>query len=138
MVKTKTKKPGSGSTSPTNVTPPLRSPEKKPRVDGDDHEQGHPSVDVKCLQGMFDRFAIEVAEKLNKQLMEGFERQNSKIDSVAKKAMDMDQELHEMQSSVSSSHVMAQQALQAVNTRKSELSSKAPSEASTEVPPQRP
>jgi len=83
---------------------------------------------------MFDKFALDVTEKLNKQMQEGFEKQADKINAVARKTSELDQKLIEMSASVSASSTVAQQALQAVTDLKKNINSNAPSEASTEVP----
>ena len=152
MGKSKKKSGGSGSVSPTTATragDDLRSPEKKPRRDepaGTDEDdspvvtprgQGITGVDLSCLQGMFEKFAVEVTTELNTQMKEEFEKHTDKINQVTTKTSEMDQKLIEINANVSASSTMAQQALQAVADLKKEVSmgsSKAPSEASTEVP----
>ena len=150
MGKSKKKSGGSGSVSPTTA---IRSPEKKPRHDEPDAQvigtdeddspvvtprgQGITGVDLSCLQGMFEKFAFEVTTKLNTQMKEEFEKHTDKINQVTTKTSEMDQKLIEINANVSASSTMAQQALQAVADLKKEVSmgsSKAPSEASTEVP----
>ena len=153
MGKTKKKPGGSGSVSPTTAPhdgEDLRSPEKKPRRDepadpGTDEDspiatprgQGITGVDLSCLQGMFEKFAVKVTTKLNIHMGEEFEKHSDKINKVTTKASEMDQKLIEINATVSASSNMAQQALQAVADLKKDVamgSSKAPSEASTEVP----
>ena len=151
MGKTKQKSGGSGSVSPTAATragEDLRSPEKKLRreepagTDGDSpvvtpRGQGITGVHLSCLQGMFEKFAVEVTTKLNTQMKEEFEKHTDKINQVTTKTSEMDQKLIEINANVSASSTMAQQALQAVADLKKDVamgSSKAPSEASTEVP----
>eukprot|EP00972_Heterocapsa_arctica_P026232 3861806-Heterocapsa_arctica.AAC.1 len=137
-----TKNPGSPPNAGSPREAAAESPEKKPRREADpDPEAGAARVssassfDLRCLQGMFEKFALEVTGKLNSQLQEGFDKQNDRIDSIARKANDTDQKLIELTAAVTSSNTTAQQALQTVaDMRKDNNRSYAPSEASTEVP----
>ena len=146
--KSKKKAGGSGSVSPTAAThagEDLRSPWKKPRREdpaglATDEDSPvvtprGPGVDLSCLQGMFEKFAVEVTEKLNKQMKEEFEKHTDKINKVSTKVSELDQKLIEINANVSASSTMAQQAMQAVaGLKKAMGSSRAPSEASTEAP----
>jgi hypothetical protein len=146
MGKQKKKSGGSGSVSPTDASPAaLRSPEKKARTDGEGvpvepmdatspSAPSAPPLDVRCLQDLFDKFAIQVTEKLNQQMKEGMDKQNEKLDTLARKTTDLDQKLFEMDAKVTASNALAQQALQTATALKADAS-KAPSEASTEAPP---